>query len=143
MGGKAEDAAQLNILNTLNCLSPVDDTTLNNLWKDCKSLAVPEPKASETDYQAILEDLMDRLLDHKQFRLCRNVYIPPLRPDISVIPMEELYPRWSNLLWCMELETDLKGKYHHGLGQAWSYAGEACLRQESRDSIFVVCLCML
>ena len=140
VGAKAAIAAQDNNEATLGCLSLVDDATVKVLWREwsAKKLATPALTAPETQYQPILEVLLSHLIDAKQFRLCGNMYILPLRPDISVIPVEELYLQWSNLLWCAELETNLKEKYHHGLGQAWSYSGEACLRQESRNTIFVV-----
>jgi len=98
---------------------------------------VPPLDAPEKDYQPVLERLLQFLLA-PAMKMLGNKYVGGLRPDVSVIAKEELYLRWSNLLWCAELETNLQEKYHHGLRQAWTYSGEAMLRQRNRKLIFVV-----
>lgn len=125
--------------DVLEDLPLLDDAALKALWLNWakQQVALPGPTANETAYQPILESLAAYLLGDRS-RMCGNLYILPVRPDVSVIPKEEMYPRWSNLLWCAELETNLQGKYHHGLGQAWSYSGDALLRQPGRRKMFVV-----
>ena len=130
-------------IDPLAFLPPVVHAEIVQQWKAWQAIQhaerVPALDAHEADYQPRLERLL-RFLLAPSTQLFGNKYISGLRPDISVIAKEELYLRWSNLLWCAELETNLQDKYHHGLGQAWSYSGEALLRQRGRQTIFVVCI---